>query len=464
MAKKQKEKNNEVILALKAIVEEKGISEELLFDTLEDALVAAYRKNYASSGTENVRVDMNKETGEIKVFSLRQVVSEVNDKDQEISLEEAKTLDDKYELLDMVQKEVTPENFARVAAQSAKQIVTQRIREAERNIVYDEFHEKEFDIVIGHMQRKDKGNLYIDLGKTETILPPSEQIMGEEYEFNEKIVLYVVEVKQNPKGPMILVSRTHPGLVKRLFEKEVPEIYDGIVEINAISREAGSRTKIAVSSNDPEVEPMGACVGPRGIRVQNIVNELGNEKIDIIKWSEDPAELIENALSPAKVINVIIDEDTKSSKVIVDDNQLSLAIGKEGQNVRLAAKLTGWKIDIKNEEQYEKELQDALEKEAKEDPNVEKAIDSDLENLEKLEDEADIEGVIEDVDSLKDAKLEEETLKEEEVLESQNIERDIELVPKDDDEYKFKQTDETETEIVADDDYEYKVPEEEKED
>ena len=288
--------------------------------------------------------------------------------------------------------------------------------------------------------------------------------MGEEYEFNEKIVLYVVEVKQNPKGPMILVSRTHPGLVKRLFEKEVPEIYDGIVEINAISREAGSRTKIAVSSNDPEVEPMGACVGPRGIRVQNIVNELGNEKIDIIKWSEDPAELIENALSPAKVINVIIDEDTKSSKVIVDDNQLSLAIGKEGQNVRLAAKLTGWKIDIKNEEQYEKELQDALEKEAKEDPNVEKAIDSDLENLEKLEDEADIEGVIEDVDSLKDAKLEEETLKEEEVLESQNIERDIELVPKDDDEYKFKETDETETEIVADEDYEYKVPEEEKED
>ncbi|NLC66334.1 MAG: transcription termination/antitermination protein NusA [Clostridium sp.] len=464
MAKKQKEKNNEVILALKAIVEEKGISEELLFDTLEDALVAAYRKNYASSGTENVRVDMNKETGEIKVFSLRQVVSEVNDKDQEISLEEAKAIDEKYELLDMVQKEVTPENFARVAAQSAKQIVTQRIREAERNIVYDEFHEKEFDIVIGHMQRKDKGNLYIDLGKTETILPPSEQIMGEEYEFNEKIVLYVVEVKQNPKGPMILVSRTHPGLVKRLFEKEVPEIYDGIVEINAISREAGSRTKIAVSSNDPEVEPMGACVGPRGIRVQNIVNELGNEKIDIIKWSEDPAELIENALSPAKVINVIIDEDTKSSKVIVDDNQLSLAIGKEGQNVRLAAKLTGWKIDIKNEEQYEKELQDALEKEAKEDPNVEKAIDSDLENLEKLEDEADIEGVIEDVDALKDAKLEEETLKEEEVLESQNIERDIELVPKDDDEYKFKETDETETEIVADEDYEYKVPEEEKED
>lgn len=465
MAKKQKqkEKNNEVILALKAIVEEKGISEDLLFDTLEDALVAAYRKNYASSGSENVRVDMNKETGEIKVFSLKLVVAEVNDPEQEISIEDAKELDDKYELQDVVQTEVTPENFARVAAQSAKQIVTQRIREAERNIVYDEFHEKEFDIVIGHMQRKDKGNLYIDLGKTETVLPPSEQIMGEEYEFNDKIVLYVVEVKQNPKGPMIVVSRTHPGLVKRLFEREVPEIYDGTVEINAISREAGSRTKIAVSSNNPEVEPMGACVGPRGIRVQNIVKELGNEKIDIIKWSENPAELIENALSPAKVINVIIDEETKSSKVIVDNNQLSLAIGKEGQNVRLAAKLTGWKIDIKNEEQYEEELKSELEKEAMEDELVEDAISPEDESI-ALEEEKPVSEVIKDVEALKETKLDMETITEEKVSEGVDLEKDKARIPKDDEEYKFKETKEEETSIEAEEDYDYVVPEEEKED
>lgn len=356
MAKATVKKKDEVILALKAIAEEKGISEEMLFETLEDAMIAAYKKNYVSSGSQNVRVNIDRETGEIKVFSLRQVVEEVQDDQDEITLEEAKEINPKYELLDFVENEVTPANFARVAAQSAKQIVTQRIKEAERSILYNQYHEKEFDVITGTVQRKDKGNIYIDLGKTETVLTPSEQIPGENYEFNDKILLYIVEVKQNPKGPMISVSRTHPGLVKRLFEKEVPEIYDGIVEIKAISREAGSRTKIAVHSNDPEVEPMGACVGPRGTRVQNIVNELRNEKIDIIRWSKDPKEFIANALSPAKVLDVIIIEDGNSCKVIVDDNQLSLAIGKEGQNVRLAAKLTGWKIDIKSKKQYEADL------------------------------------------------------------------------------------------------------------
>lgn len=353
MAKETINKKNEVILALKAIVQEKGISEELLFETLEDALIAAYKKNYVNSGSQNVRVDLDRETGEIRVYSLRQVVEEVVDDTMEIALEDAKAISPKYELLDFVENEVTPANFARVAAQSAKQIVTQRIKEAERNILYNEFHEKEFDIITGVVQRKDKGNVYVDLGKTETVLGPAEQMPNENYNFNDKILLYIVEVKQNPKGPMISVSRTHPGLVKRLFEKEVPEIYEGIVEIKSISREAGSRTKIAVHSNDPEVEPMGACVGPRGNRVQNIVNELGNEKIDIIKWSKDPAEFIRNALSPAKVLDVVIDEHQNSCKVIVDDSQLSLAIGKEGQNVRLAAKLTGWKIDIKSRKQYE---------------------------------------------------------------------------------------------------------------
>ncbi len=361
MAKATVKKKDEVILALKAIAEEKGISEEMLFETLEDAMIAAYKKNYVNSGSQNVRVNIDRETGEIKVFSLRRIVEEVMDSQDEITLEEAKEIDPRYELLDVVENEVTPANFARVAAQSAKQIVTQRIKEAERSILYNQYHEKEFDVIMGTVQRKDKGNIYIDLGKTETVLTPQEQIPGENYQFNDKILLYIVEVKQNPKGPMISVSRTHPGLVKRLFEKEVPEIYEGIVEIKAISREAGSRTKIAVHSNDPEVEPMGACVGPRGTRVQNIVNELRNEKIDIIKWSKDPREFIANALSPAKVLDVIIINEGNACKVVVDDNQLSLAIGKEGQNVRLAAKLTGWKIDIKSKKQYEQELLEKAE-------------------------------------------------------------------------------------------------------
>lgn len=361
MAKATVKKKDEVILALKAIAEEKGISEEMLFETLEDAMIAAYKKNYVNSGSQNVRVNIDRETGEIKVFSLRRIVEEVMDPQDEITLEEAKEIDPRYELLDVVENEVTPANFARVAAQSAKQIVTQRIKEAERSILYSQYHEKEFDVIMGTVQRKDKGNIYIDLGKTETVLTPQEQIPGENYQFNDKILLYIVEVKQNPKGPMISVSRTHPGLVKRLFEKEVPEIYEGIVEIKAISREAGSRTKIAVYSNDPEVEPMGACVGPRGTRVQNIVNELRNEKIDIIKWSKDPKEFIANALSPAKVLDVIIINEGNACKVVVEDNQLSLAIGKEGQNVRLAAKLTGWKIDIKSKKQYEQELLEKAE-------------------------------------------------------------------------------------------------------
>ncbi len=361
MAKATVKKKDEVILALKAIAEEKGISEEMLFETLEDAMIAAYKKNYVNSGSQNVRVNIDRETGEIKVFSLRRIVEEVMDPQDEISLEEAKEIDPRYELLDVVENEVTPANFARVAAQSAKQIVTQRIKEAERSILYNQYHEKEFDVIMGTVQRKDKGNIYIDLGKTETVLTPQEQIPGENYQFNDKILLYIVEVKQNPKGPMISVSRTHPGLVKRLFEKEVPEIYEGIVEIKAISREAGSRTKIAVYSNDSEVEPMGACVGPRGTRVQNIVNELRNEKIDIIKWSKDPKEFIANALSPAKVLDVIIMNEGNACKVVVEDNQLSLAIGKEGQNVRLAAKLTGWKIDIKSKKQYEQELLEKAE-------------------------------------------------------------------------------------------------------
>ncbi|GKU24754.1 transcription termination factor NusA [Clostridium folliculivorans] len=347
--------NEEFIGALKEIVKEKGISEDLIFTTLEDALVAAYKKNYANSTTaaQNVRVSMNRETGEIHVYAQKSIVDFVYDEVSEISIDEAKEIDPRYEIDDVVEIEVTPRNFGRVAAQLAKQVVIQRIKEAERNIIYNEFIQKEFDIITGTIIRKDKGNVFVDLGRIEAILGPNEQMAGEEYNFNEKLKLYIVEVKNTSKGAQVLVSRTHPGLVKRLFELEVPEIFEGVVEIKSIAREAGSRTKIAVNTTDESVDPMGACVGPKGSRVQNIVNELKNEKIDIIKWSKLPEEYIANALSPAKVLDVAIDEDSKSAKVVVDDNQLSLAIGKEGQNVRLAAKLTGWKIDIKSKSQTE---------------------------------------------------------------------------------------------------------------
>ena len=347
--------NEEFIGALKEIVKEKGISEELLFSTIEDALVSAYKKNYAGPTTSagNVKVSINRENGEIHVYAQKVVVEDVYDYVTEIGYEEAKSINPKYDLDDVVDLEVTPKNFGRVAAQLAKGVVTQRIREAERNIIYTEFKGLEYDIITGTVLRKDKGNVFVNLGRIETSIGPNEQIPGEEYKFNEKIKLYVVEVKNGSKGAQILVSRTHPGLVKRLFELEVPEIYNGTVEIKSISREAGSRSKIAVYSNDENVDPMGSCVGPKGTRVQKIVDELKGEKIDIIKWSKNPEEFIAAALSPAKVLEVVADEETKSAKVVVEDNQLSLAIGKEGQNVRLAAKLTNWKIDIKNRTQSE---------------------------------------------------------------------------------------------------------------
>ena len=347
--------NQEFIGALKEIVKDKGISEDLLFTTIEDALVAAYKKNYAgpTSSAQNVKVTIDRESGEIHVYSQKIVVEEVFDNVTEIALEEAQEIKPTYDLDDVVDFEVTPKNFGRVAAQLAKGVVTQRIREAERSIIYNEYKEKEYDIITGTVLREDKGNVFVNIGKLETAIGPHEQIPREKYKFNEKIKLYVVEVKNTSKGAQIIVSRTHPGLVKRLFELEVPEIYEGVVEIKSISREAGSRSKIAVVSHDENVDPMGACVGPKGARVQNIVNELKGEKIDIIKWSKNPEEFIASSLSPAKVLSVTVDEDSKSAKVVVEDNQLSLAIGKEGQNVRLAAKLTNWKIDIKSKSQAE---------------------------------------------------------------------------------------------------------------
>ncbi|GAB4257506.1 transcription termination factor NusA [Thermincola ferriacetica] len=341
--------NTEFIEALEELEREKGIAIDVLLEALEAALISAYKRNFGSA--QNVRVDIDRETGEIKVFARKTVVEKVEDDRLEISLEEAQKRDPRYELGDIVEIEVTPRDFGRIAAQTAKQVVVQRIREAERGIIYEEFSNREGDIVTGIVQRQDPKNVYVDLGKTEAILAPSEQIAGEEYRHGDRIKTYIVEVKKTTKGPQILVSRTHPGLLKRLFELEVPEIHDGVVELKSVAREAGARSKIAVYSKDENVDPVGACVGPKGMRVQTIVNELKGEKIDIVKWSPDPARFVANALSPAKVLDVKVNEAEKIARVIVPDYQLSLAIGKEGQNARLAAKLTGWKIDIKSESQ-----------------------------------------------------------------------------------------------------------------
>ena len=343
--------NKEFIQALDEVEKEKGVNKDELIDAIEAAIASAYKKNYGTS--QNVKIFINRENGEIKVFSMKEVVEEVTDNLLEISYEEAKKLNDQYEIGDIAEVEVKPKNFGRIAAQNAKQLVVQRIKEAERNIVYNEFIEREDEVITGIIHRKEKNNVCIDIGKTEGILAPSEQIPGEDYSQNKRLKIYILEVKKTTKGPQVFVSRTHPGLVKRLFENEVPEIFDGTVQIKSISREAGSRTKIAVHATDSNVDSVGSCVGPKGARVQSIVDELNGEKIDIIKWSENISEYISAALSPAKVIEVKLDEPDKSALVVVDDYQLSLAIGKEGQNARLAARLTGWKIDIKSRSQVE---------------------------------------------------------------------------------------------------------------
>lgn len=341
--------NMEFIEAIHELENEKGISAEILFEAIEAALISAYKKNFSS--LQNVRIHIDRLTGEIKVYARKNVSEEVEDPRVQISLEEAKNIDPNYVLEDIVEFEVTPREFGRIAAQTAKQVVVQRIREAERGMIYDEYINREADIVTGVVQRYEQRNVIVDLGKIEAVLPASEQIPGESYQPFERIKTYVVEVKKTTKGPQILLSRTHPGLIKRLFELEVPEIHDGVVEIKSVAREAGARSKIAVYSKDRNVDPVGACVGPKGSRVQNIVNELKGEKMDIINWSADPIEFVSNALSPAKVLGVYPKPEEKVTLVVVPDYQLSLAIGKEGQNARLAAKLTGWKIDIKNETQ-----------------------------------------------------------------------------------------------------------------
>ena len=353
--------NKELILAMDDLEKERDISKDLLIEAIESALVSAYKKNYGTA--QNVRVSIDRERGDVDVFMRKDVVDVVTNPLVEVALEEARAIDPEYELGDVIEYKVTPKDFGRIAAQTAKQVVVQRIREAERGIIYEDYVNRQSEIVTGIIHRISNETVFVNLGRTEGILPVNEQVKGERYEVNSRIKVYIMDVKKTTKGPQVFLSRSHPGLVKRLFELEVPEIQDGIVEIKSIAREAGSRTKIAVYSDDENVDPVGACVGTRGIRVQAVVNELFDEKIDIINWSDDPAEMISNALAPAKVEKVIINEDEKSATVIVPDYQLSLAIGKEGQNVRLAAKLTAWKIDIKSSSQYSESADDYIEDE-----------------------------------------------------------------------------------------------------
>jgi transcription termination/antitermination protein NusA len=339
--------------AIDNLAKEKGIDKEILLEALEAALISAYKKNFKSA--TNVRVELNEETGKMRVFSRKTVVEEVEDTQQELSIDEAKEINPNYEVDDIVEVEVTPKNFGRIAAQAAKQVVTQRVREAERGVIYSEFADREEDVMTGIIQRKDPRFVYVNLGKIEAKLAESEQMPTEEYNIHDRIKVFVTKVENTSKGPQIYISRSHPGLLKRLFEMEVPEIYDGIVEIKSVAREAGDRSKISVYARDPEIDPVGSCVGQKGQRVQAIVNELKGEKIDIVEWSDDPTIYVSNALSPSKVIKVLVNEEEKATKVIVPDYQLSLAIGKRGQNARLAAKLTGWKIDIKSESEAKEE-------------------------------------------------------------------------------------------------------------
>lgn len=342
--------NKEILNALSDLEREKGIRQDLVLEAIKSALETGYKKNFSKA--TNFSIDIDKENGEYRLFQDKVVVDEVLNPHQEISLEDAREINLKYQVGDVVKIEIKPKkDFGRIAAQTARQVILQKIREAERESIFSEFYGRESDILTGIVQRENKGNIHVDLGKIEGMLTPNEQIPNEKYNTGDRIKTVIVEVKNSGKGASIMLSRSHPNLVKRLFEIEVPEIHDGIIEIYSISREAGSRTKIAVFSHDPNVEPIGSCVGNKGTRVKNIIDELSQEKIDIVIYDKDPAKFISNSLGPAKITKVSVNEKEKTAVAIVPDNQLSLAIGKEGQNVRLAAKLTGWKIDIISESQ-----------------------------------------------------------------------------------------------------------------
>ena len=418
-SKSQNERKNKMIKigagSLNEVFEElereKGISKEVVISSLCDAMVAAYKKHMRVKEIENIEAYLDEQTGEIGIFKGKTIVESVEDPDNEISLAEAKEIDDSVELGDEVKLEVTPEQFGRIAAQAANQVLTQRIREAERNLVLNKFLEKKGTLITGIIQKvDDRRNVIVNIGKTDAIMPRKEQIPGEYYKPGNRIRVFVLNVKETSRLPQVIVSHAHPEIVKELFELEVPEIEDGIVEIKSIAREAGFRTKLAVWSNDPEVDSVGACIGPRGSRIQTIVSELKNEKIDIVRWSPDPVEYIVNAISPARVVSVDImtdDEETKDALVVVPDDQLSLAIGREGQNVRLAHRLTGWKIDIKSVSQMEDE-------EARKNSNYDYEEEA-VEDEERTVDSDEIQEEIEE--EMNQQALDEEDIQQEEVEE-----------------------------------------------
>lgn len=366
--KKKVEKNNvqaidskELIVAMEELEKEKGINKDYLLESIETALVTAYKRNFDS--VENVKITMDKETGEIHVYAEKDIVEkpeDIEDTRLQITLEEARKLDSKLQVGDKAEIELVPKNFGRIAAGTAKQVIIQKIREASRNFLFDEFNERKGEIVSGIVQKSDGGIVVLDLGKLEGIMPIKEQIPTEKYKVNDKIRAYVLDVERGAKGaPQVIISRAHPDFVRKLFELEIPEIYDGVIEIKSVSRDPGNRSKVAVYSPNENIDPVGSCVGQKGIRIQNIINELNGEKIDVIEWSEDPAIFISAALLPAQVMAVDIKEEERFAQVIVQDDQLSLAIGKMGQNARLAARLTNWKIDIKSESQFREMIANA---------------------------------------------------------------------------------------------------------
>ena len=396
--------------AINDLVKEKGITKDVIMEAIESALVSAYKKNYGTAA--NVRAEMNEETGDVEVLMQKEVVEEVEDDATQISLEEAQEIDPRYQVEDIVEYQVTPKDFGRIAAQTAKQVVVQRLREAERGMVYDNYIKRQGELVTGVVQRISNDTIFVNIGNTEGILVKGERASGERYRVNDRIKAYIMDVRKSNKGPQIFLSRTHPGFVEKLFELEVPEIEDGDVVIKSIAREAGSRTKIAVYTEDEDIDPVGACVGQNGNRVRNIVDELWGEKIDITTWDDDPAILISNVLSPAKVEAVAIDEEEKAAIAVVPDYQLSLAIGKEGQNVRLAARLCGWKIDIKSHSQYfgDGEDEDEYEDDAEYADDAvyeEEAVEEELEAEETEESEETPEEETEEAEAAPEAEAEE---------------------------------------------------------
>lgn len=354
--------NKELILALEELEKEKGIEKAYLLESIETALVTAYKRNFDS--LENVRVEMDRQTGATHVYSIKEVMETANDDALEISVEDARKINKDLKEGDTVEVEIVPKDFGRIAAQTAKQVIIQKLREAERNIIFDEFNNRKGEIVSGIIQKADHNIVVMDLGRLEGVMPLKEQIPTEKYSVNEKIKGYVLDVERGAKGaPQVIVSRSHPDFVRKLLEFEIPEIYEGVIEIKSISRDPGNRSKVAVYSPDENIDPVGSCVGQKGVRIQNVINELNGEKIDVIEWNEDPSIYISSALLPAKILAVDIKEEEKFAQVIVPDDQLSLAIGKAGQNARLAARLTNWKIDIKSETQFRQMLESKQEDE-----------------------------------------------------------------------------------------------------